>query len=118
MSIMDRVAVRFLDDSFKTTNFHIILPDTQTVQTQTIFYYMLGFYNKLNKDWSFEYANRWYRNSGNYYTSPSHTQVNLGADIVGKAGSYRNNVSVSVYNSYTQTGASSFVILSTKWSFF
>ena len=114
----DRVVVRFTDDSYKTTNFHIVIPDTQTSQQQTMFYYQLGYYNLLNKDWSFEYSSRWYRNSGNYYTSPQHNQPSLGADIVGKAGSYKNNVSVTVYNSYTQTGSSSFVIFSTKWSFF
>jgi hypothetical protein len=36
----------------------------------------------------------------------------------GKAGSYRNNVSISVWNPSVNVGGISFLVLSTQWSFF
>jgi hypothetical protein len=40
------------------------------------------------------------------------------ADITGRAGSYRRNVSVSLFNNAITTGGTSFLLLSTQWSFF
>jgi hypothetical protein len=116
--LFDRIAVTFLDQSYSTTPFHIIIPDTQINANNNYFYYQIGFYNLLNKDWLFSYAGSYYRWSGSWTSSATGVSAALGADISGKAGSYRKNVSLAVYNSGIQLGGESFVILSTYWSFF
>lgn len=42
----------------------------------------------------------------------------MGADITGKAGSYRSNVSVTISNNVVEIGGVSFLLISTQWSFF
>jgi hypothetical protein len=43
----DRVAVTFLDSSYKNTAFHILLPDMQLNQNNDYIYYFAGFFNLL-----------------------------------------------------------------------
>ena len=49
----DRIAVTFLDNSYSTKPFHILLPDMQLNQYNTYFYAFAGFYNLLTKDWQY-----------------------------------------------------------------
>jgi hypothetical protein len=72
----------------------------------------------LNKDWLFSYGGNFYRGSGSWTSVPTGAVTTLGADVSGKAGSYRRNVSLIVQNGGIQIGGKSFVILSTQWSFF
>ena len=115
----DRISVTFLDNSYRTTNFHIIIPDTYINQNSVHFYYFLGFYNKLTKDWQYNtYSYYYYRNWDYWISSPYDYVSLLAADISGKAGAYRNNVSVTVGNNNIETGGQSFLFLTTQWSFF
>ena len=114
----DRIAVTFLDSSFKTTPFHILIPDMQINQKNNYIYCFTGFYDLLTKDWQFTSANNYYRQWNYWIPSPNGVISTLGADIQGKAGSYRNNVSIAVYNSGIQQGGRTFLFLSTQWSFF
>lgn len=116
--MLDRVVVTFLDTSYGTTPFHIIVPDLAiNMQTKTI-YYFGGSYNILTKDWSFVYANSITRNWNFWSASPTGVLTAMRADITGRAGSYRRNVSVSLFNNAITTGGTSFLLLSTQWSFF
>jgi hypothetical protein len=115
----DRVVVRFTDTSYSTTNFHILIPDTQIFQNTNYFYYHTGYYNLLTKDIAFTHADSYTKTSGNWVTTPfGTTQLLMAGDMLGKAGSYRKNVSITVYGSSMSTGANSYVFLCTQWSFF
>lgn len=116
--LYDRIAVTFLDTSYSSVPFHIIIPDTQINANNNNFYYNIGFYDVLTKDWLFSYGGNYYRWMGYWISSPTGSVTTLSADISGKAGSYRKNVSLIVQNGGAQTGGESFVILSTQWSFF
>jgi hypothetical protein len=72
----------------------------------------------LNKDWLFSYAGSYYRSSGSWTSSPTGVVTLMSADISGKAGSYRRNVTLVVENNGIQTGGQSFIMLLTQWSFF
>jgi hypothetical protein len=114
----DRIAVTFLDESYRSTNFHIIVPDTQINQISSDFYYYAGFYSLLNKDWQYYYGSSFSRISSGWISTPTGVVSTMAADISGKAGAYRSNVSVTVVNSGIQLGGKSFLLLSTQWSFF
>lgn len=114
---MDKVVVRFKDLSFQTTKFHILIPDTPTGQWYNYHWYQIGIYNKITKDYNFYYSRRHYRHRDNWHSSLS-TYSSLNADIVGKAGSYRQNVSVNVYNPSITTGDLSYICICTHWSLF
>lgn len=116
--LYDRVAITFLDTSYSSTPFHIIVPDTQINTNNKYFYYQIGFYNQVNKDWLFSYAGTYSRTSINWISTPTGSDTNMIADITGKAGAYRTNVSVVIYNSGIVTGGQTFAVLSTQWSFF
>lgn len=79
---------------------------------------MLGTYNKLTKDIKYLHRNSgWYRNPG--WTSPgSNNQPSMFVDLQGKAGSYRNNVTVTVSTSAVSTNYQSYVVISSSWSLF
>ncbi len=94
--LYDRIAVTFLDTSYSSTPFHIIIPDTQINANSNNFYYHIGFYNLLNKDWLFSYAGTFSRSSGSWISNPTGVVTTLSADVSGKAGSYRKNVSLIV----------------------
>jgi hypothetical protein len=114
----DRIAVTFLDQSYATTPFHILIPDMQINQNNNYIYCFAGFYDLLAKDWLYSYGWNYYRQWNYWIPSPSGVITTMGADITGKAGSYRKNVSVALYNNGIQTGGESFLFLSTQWSFF
>jgi hypothetical protein len=96
-----RIAITFLDLSYKTTPFHILIPDMSINQNSHQYYLHVGFYSKLNKDWLFSSAESYQRSWPSWVSNPSSSGTlltSMGADITGKAGAYRNNVSVNVYN--------------------
>jgi hypothetical protein len=102
--LYDRIAVTFLDSTYATTPFHIIIPDTQINANNNYFYYQIGFYNLLNKDWLFSYSGSYYRVSSSWISTPAGSLNTTMADISGKAGSYRKNVSIVICNSGITTG--------------
>lgn len=117
----DRIVITFLDLSYYTTPFHILIPDMSINQYTHTYYLHIGFYSNINKDWLFSSAETFQRTSSSWLSNPSSSGTLLslmGADITGKAGAYRNNVTVLVYNNGIQTGGQSFVMLCTQWSFF
>jgi hypothetical protein len=116
--LYDRIMVTFLDLTYSTVPFHIIVPDTQINSNNNYFYYQLGLYNRLTKDWSFTYSGDFYRTSSAWTSTSASPDVNLAADITGKAGAYRQNVSIAVYYTQPTSASKAFVILSTQWSFF
>jgi hypothetical protein len=115
----DKIAVTFLDTSYKNTAFHIIIPDMQINQRNNTVNYFAGFYNLLTKDWQYTYGSYYYRFWLYWTPTPNGAVSNMAMDILGKAGSYRSNVSVIVENLGGITlGGKSFVFLSTQWSFY
>ena len=114
---MDKVVVRFNDTSYASQNFQILIPDTQIADYHSYHWYNLGIYNKITKDYYFTYSARYHRNNAYWYNSFS-TYTALSADIVGKAGSYKNSVAINVYSPSITTGADSYVFLCTQWSLF
>jgi len=87
-------------------------------QYNNYFYYQSGFYNEITKDIVFNCANSYYRVWYNWITSLATTYASMQGDMEGKAGSYRTNVSITVYNPTITGGGLSFVFLCTQWSFF
>ena len=114
---MDKVVVRFNDSSYKTTKFHILIPDTQIANYHSYHWYNVGIYDKITKDFRFTYSQRYHRNNAYWYNYVP-TYTSLTADIVGKAGSYKKNTSINVYNPTITNGASSYVFMCTQWSLF
>lgn len=94
--LYDRVAVTFLDATYSSVPFHIIIPDTQINANNNNFYYQVGFYNLLYKDWLFSYGGTYSRASGSWTSAATGAVTTLSADVSGKAGSYRKNVSLIV----------------------
>lgn len=118
LSFYDRVVVTFSNTDYSTTNFHILLPDMQTAQFSNNFWYHVGFYSTITKDYTYSYSGNYYRVSTSW-TNSVPTDASFYADVTGKAGSYRNNVSVFVDNAGgINTGANSYVMLCTNWSLF
>lgn len=113
----DHIVVTFDDTSYATTKFHIILPDMQITNSYNYFWYHLGVYNTITKDYSFDYSGTFYRSSGNWASSLT-SDANFYADIVGKAGSYKNSVAVYVDNPAISTGGLSYIMICTQWSLF
>lgn len=102
INLMDRIMVEFLDTTYATKPFHIIFPDTYTGSWTTTYYYQLGFYNQLTKDWIFKYTGFFHRDGIWWITTTQDLAAtlttNLTADITGKAGSYRNDVRLTIAN--------------------
>jgi hypothetical protein len=76
----------------------------QINQNNNYIYCFAGFYDLLAKDWLYSYGWNYYRQWNYWIPSPSGVITTMGADITGKAGSYRKNVSVALYNNGIQTG--------------
>jgi hypothetical protein len=113
-----RVVVRFKDASYATTKFHLLIPDTPDAQYNNYHWFKLGVYNKLTKDYTFTYAGQNYR-QWNYWATSLAASPALNAGIVGKAGSYKQNMTVNVYNPNPVTNpVDSFILLCTQWSLF
>jgi len=89
--------VEFLDTSYASKPFHIIFPDTN-LQATRVYTYQVGFYNLLTKDWRFIYSGYYNRNNIYWISTPTNITSTFSADITGKAGSYRNNVRLTVSN--------------------
>lgn len=118
MCWFDRIVVTFSDTSYASTAFQLLIPDMQTGQhDDNSFWYHLGVYNTISKDYSFLYAGKYFRD-WNYWGTSVSTQTSFTADIVGKAGSYKLNTAINVYNPSINTGVSSFIFLCTQWSLF
>lgn len=89
----------------------------QIAQYVNVFWYHVGLYNFVTKEYVYSYSGSYSRNS--LYWSSGLTQNSLFyADITGKAGSYRKNVTIFVNNSMINTGGISFVMICTNWSLF
>ena len=112
-----KVVIRFNDTSYNTTRFHVLVPDMPIAQYNNYHWHHIGVYNKLTKDYEFLYSDRHYRQWNYWYTSLS-VYSGLYADIVGKAGSYKQNVSVNVYNPSISVGSTSYLFMCTQWSLF
>ncbi len=83
----------------------------------------MGVYNKLTKDYKFYYMNdafvRWswgFGAASNNVTSV--TNANLFVDFGGRAGSYRKNMTINIFNPNKNTGDFSFLCIATSWSFY
>ena len=114
---MDHIVVRFTDNLYATTKFHVLIPDVPYAQYNNYHWYHVGVYDKVTKNYDLLYSGRHYR-QWNYWTTSVSASAALTADIVGKAGSYRQNVSINVYNPTISTGDSSYLLMSTQWSLF
>lgn len=114
----DRIIIFFSHTSYSTTDFHVLVPDTQTGQYTNNFFYQSGFYNQISKDIVFNCANSYSRIWNSWSNAIPAVSANMQADMEGKAGSYRTNVSITVYNPSITLSGLSFVFLCTQWSFF
>lgn len=97
IQLQDRVMVEFLNQDYRTKPFHIVFADTNIRVTRT-YYYQLGFYNQLTKDWTFKYYDTFSRADSYWYNTPTNHTSTLTADITGKAGSYRSGVRITLAN--------------------
>lgn len=93
-------------------------PDMQINQNNNTVTVMAGFYDMLTKEWQYTFASNYYRFWTSWYPGSSGYVSTMAADISGKAGSYRNNVSVTIYDYSIQIGGLTFAFISTQWSFF
>lgn len=109
--------VTFSSTAYSTTAFQLLVPDMQTVRQDNYFWYHLGVYNTISKDYSYLYAGKFTRTWSLWDTS-LYASTSFTADIVGKAGSYKLNTSINVYNIYVNTGGTGFIFLCTQWSLF
>ena len=114
----DTIVATFTTTDYATKKFHILIPDMQIAQYENYFWYHIGFYKIVDKDFTFSYSGSYYR-TWTSWTNSITSNANFYADITGKAGAYRNNVSVFVSNTGgISTGASSYIVLCTQWSLF
>lgn len=120
LSFYDRVVVKFANTDYSTKNFHILIPDMQKSQYSSYnnFWYHIGVYSIASKDYSFTYSGN-YNRFWSSWSSVVPTDASFYADVTGKAGSYRNNVSIFVSNTASiNTGGNSFILICTNWSLF
>ena len=117
ISVSDQIIVRFKDTSYTTTKFHVLIPDVPVAQYSNYHWYHIGVYNKITKDYNILYSQRFYRPWYDWANSFT-TYTTLVAGIVGKAGSYKYNTTVNVYNPSITTGADSYIFMCTQWSLF
>jgi hypothetical protein len=113
----DKIVATFSNTNYSTSKLHILIPDMQTAQYNNKFWYHVGLYNFVTKDYLFSHSGTYYR-AWNLWSSTITTNSYFYADITGKAGSYRKNVTIYVNDSMTSTGGNSFVIICTNWSLF
>jgi len=69
ISMSQQVIIRFTDTSYTSTRFHVMIPDTPDAQRNSYFWYHLGIYNKVTKDYNYIYSNSFYRQSSYWNTS-------------------------------------------------
>jgi hypothetical protein len=101
----------------------VIVPDTVHTFSDNYWFHFVGVYNKLTKDYTYLYMKNYFRRYSwgtgaaiNNVTSVINT--NLYVNFEGRAGSYRNNVTINVANSNRYTGDFSFLCISTSWKFY
>jgi len=90
----------------------------QTAQYINIFWYHVGLYNFVTKEYIYSHSGSYSRSSIYWTSTLSTTNSFFYADITGKAGSYRKNVTIYVNNSLINLGGISFVMICTNWSLF
>lgn len=81
---------------------------------------MIGIYNTLNKDTKYLYrSSAFYRDSG-WVSITSYNQPTMMVDMPGRAGSYRNNVSITVAQNAGNIVVNdiSYVTVVSAWSLF
>ena len=98
-------------------NFHVIIPDTVVTASDNRYHYFLGAYNQLTKDIKYYYRNQYYRRSSGWQSTAVNEETTMLIDLEGKAGSYRDNVTVTVSGSLP-TGSYNFLVISSAWSLF
>lgn len=76
----------------------------------------IGTYNQLTKDFNLIYATNYYYRSS-FTTSPQWVNSSIYVDMQGKAGSYRKNVTVNIWNQYSYTNYYTFLCIVTSWQF-
>lgn len=116
--LWDKIVMTFGDSSYGTTNFHALIPDTSITTGTHYYFYQIGVYNQLTFDYKFYYASNTILRNTNWVSSPLYAYTTLSADMSGKAGAYRTNVSVNVNLNYTYNTKPTYLVLATQWSFF
>jgi hypothetical protein len=76
----------------------------------------IGTYNRLTKDFNLIYCTNYDLRIG-WNTSPTWQSSSIYVDMQGKAGSYRQNVTVNVWNQYSYTSQYTFLGICTSWQF-
>lgn len=82
------------------------------------FYYQVGVYNKLTKDYVYKYRSSQLDRNPSWVTAGANNNANLYVNFRGKAGSYRSNVTVAVDSSAVTVNQLSFIVISSSWSLF
>lgn len=116
----DRVVITFPSNEENTKKFHVIIPDTPKTFSSNYYYHFVGVYNKYSKDYKFYYMNdAFVRSSWGYQAEIAGVlKPTLFVDFGGRAGSYRNNMTINIFNNVKNTGDFSFLCISTSWSFY
>ncbi len=113
----DRIVITFPDGEEDSSIFHVIVPDSVHVRSDNYYYHLVGTYNVYTKDFNFKYMKDAHRRNS-WAIGPQAVTSNIYVEMGGKAGSYKKNVTVNVYNPNRVTGDYSFLCISTSWSFF
>ncbi len=103
--------------------FHVMIPDTPQTWGDNYFYHFVGVYNKYTKDYKYYQMKDGFRRfSWGYGAAVNNVtsviNANLFVDFGGRAGSYKKNVSINVFNPSKVPGDFSFLCISTSWSFY
>lgn len=81
---------------------------------------MMGTYNKLTKDILYMFRSTRFTRVSGWTSITSYSQPTMQIDMPGRAGSYRNNVTVTVSQNagYINTNDISYVTVVSSWSLF
>lgn len=78
---------------------------------------LIGTYNTLTKTFNLIYGTSYQQRSNGWATTPSYVDASLYVDMEGKAGSYRQNVTVYINDANENGNYYSFLCFTTSWEF-
>lgn len=83
-----------------------------------MYFYMIGIYNTLTKVYTYKYRNSGFTRDPTWAILTSTLSTTMEVNFEGKAGSYKQNVTVSVDSADITLSQISYVVMSSAWSLF
>lgn len=99
----------------------MIIPDGINVGSAGSYYnyfYMMGVYNKFTKVFTYYHRNSGFTRNPSWADLQTTQDTAMTVDFQGKAGSYRQNMSLNVVATNVLTGQNNYLVISSAWSFF